>query len=131
MSSKGMVRIEGQLLEVILMLQNSVLVVSPATALESPLFVLCLDGLSVRPIYEDDNFFGIEVNHKDGYYQANSIYFESVAILSQWLSVLNIYSEDSIQNRYEAKEVIGRGKCSTIRRCVCLKDHKEYALKEI
>ncbi len=59
--------------------------------LEHPLIIICLDGLSVRRIFEETIGFGIEISHREGYYQDKKIFFDNEDILMDWLQSLQLY----------------------------------------
>lgn len=63
--------------------------------------MICLEGLSVRRIFEIDNGFGIEVSHRDGVYQDKKFFFKNEELLIEWINLLSFYKGYSVQNRYE------------------------------
>lgn len=76
------------------------MVASRTESLSHPLMIVCLEGLSVRRIFDDKAGFGIEVSHRDGVYHEKQFFFKNEALLLEWLHVLEFYKATSLENRY-------------------------------
>ena len=63
--------------------------------------VLCLEGLAVKRIFEDETGFGLEISHREGIYKEKKFFFKNQDILKEWMELLKFYKGESVQNRYE------------------------------
>ena len=60
-----------------LFLVNSILVAADHNRHERPISVICLEGLTVKRVYDLQNGFGFEVTHRDGIYIPKRIYLKN------------------------------------------------------
>jgi hypothetical protein len=71
--------IHGQPKKVIISLLHSVILVREEKDMDSPISIVCMDGLSAKKIYEPcpSRGYGIEITHRDEIYQPKKFYLES------------------------------------------------------
>lgn len=60
---------------VFISLLHSVLIVCEEQNLENPILIVCLDGLEAKATFTDSFGPGVELSHRDGFYQTRSFYF--------------------------------------------------------
>lgn len=65
-----------------------------------PVYIVCLDGLSVRKLFDQKMGFGIEISHRDNIYPLKVIYLKNDESANQWMELLKFFKGVSVQQQY-------------------------------
>ena len=85
---------------------------------ENPIMIICLEGLSVKKMFEPTNGHGIEISHRDGIYPMKKFFFLNENLSDGWMEHLKYFKGASIAQLYKMSDKIGIGKFSVVYRCV-------------
>ena len=84
-----------------LFLHHSVLVVTNWREHQSPIDIICLDGLAVRRCYEEKYGYGVEISHSHCIYPEKRIFLKHEGLLVEWMEHLRFYRGETAQQKYE------------------------------
>ena len=90
---------------------------------------ICLEGLSAWSIFEEDKGHGIEISHRDIFYDRKKFFFLNEGIQQNWMEHLKYYRGSSVSQLFDMGEKIGIGKFSVVYRCREKSTCEEYAIK--
>lgn len=102
MNSKARYIREGKAVKISLHYLNSVLIVCEEKDAQTPVMIICLEGLIVRGVFDESNGNGIEINHRDGQYPTKQFFFINKELRDRWIEDhLQYYKGASISQKYE------------------------------
>ena len=96
------------------LLKHSVIIVCEEENNTDPIEIICLEGLEVNKIFEENQGFGFYISHRDGFYPAKKIFLKNEAIRDDWNESLKYFKGGAIENVFAMGKKIGTGKFSVV-----------------
>lgn len=117
MTSKAKLIKENKFKKVVIFLLNSILIFCEESQLETPVLIVCLEGLTVKDIFEEGHGYGIEIYHREDLYPTRKFFVVNKSMQNLWMENLKFFQGNSITQIYEMNDKIGVGKFSVVYSC--------------
>ena len=66
-------------------LLNNIIIVCEESEQDSPIMIICLEGLVTKSIFDETFGYGIEISHRDGFYESKKFFMKDKDLVTKWM----------------------------------------------
>lgn len=85
MTSKARLLKDNKMKKVVIFLLNSILIFCEESQLDTPVLIVCLEGLVVKDIFEEGNGYGVEIYHREDLYPTRKFFLVNKNVQDMWM----------------------------------------------